>query len=185
MKCKQHTLLLCPVKELAIPHYWIWGDEIFVETGSGMRMQWLSKNEQGSSIFRVVSLSDTLSPCSNLGYLAVISLAHCNTRCCCWVGTLCSFSLPLFLLPFMQTSCRCNNWEGTFLSCLEDRSVAMADGGKMVPIKVSPTADVYPKRIMEYIEGFLISKVTYVHRICIQVKCRHVLDWKLDISVVH
>ncbi|XP_039884288.1 acetylserotonin O-methyltransferase [Simochromis diagramma] len=37
----------------------------------------------------------------------------------------------------------------------------MADGGKMVPTKVSPTADVYPKRIMEYIEGFLISKTLF------------------------
>lgn len=63
--------------------------------------------------------------------------------------------------------------------------MAMADSEKIVPTKVLPTADVYPKRIMEYIEGFLISKVICVHRICIQVKCRHVLDCKLDISVVH
>lgn len=73
----------------------------FVENRSGMRMHCESlhlsvcDNKQGSSVWQqsCFFVHCRLSPCSNLGYLAVISLAHCYSRCCgcCWVGTFCSF----------------------------------------------------------------------------------------------
>lgn len=64
-----------------------------------------SDNEQGGSVLpqSCFFVQCRLSPCSNLGYLAVISLAHCYSHCCCWVGTLSSFSLVLSLLPFIHT----------------------------------------------------------------------------------
>ncbi len=63
-----------------------------------------SDNEQGGSVLpqSCFFVQCRLSPCSNLGYLAVISLAHCYSHCCCcccWVGTLSSsvLSPPPFL----------------------------------------------------------------------------------------
>lgn len=58
---------------------------------------WPVMNKAAVCCPRILSLCNRLSPFSNLGYLVVISLAHCYPcwSCCCWVGTFCCF-LPVF-----------------------------------------------------------------------------------------
>lgn len=65
----------------------------------------VSDNEQGSSVLSQSRffVQCRLSPCCNLGYLAVISLAHCHSYFCCWVGAFWSFCLVLSSLPFILT----------------------------------------------------------------------------------
>lgn len=78
--------------------------EFFIQVCSSV-----SDNEQGSTVLSQswFFVPCRLSPCSNLGYLAVISLAHCHSYCCCWVGgwvgALWSFCLLLSSLPFIRT----------------------------------------------------------------------------------
>jgi len=44
---------------------------------------------------------------------------------------------------------------------LYGRTVAMAERQEMGSSEGTPAADTYPRKILEYMEGFLISKVTY------------------------
>lgn len=41
------------------------------------------------------------------------------------------------------------------------QSVAMAERQEVGSSEGTPAADTYPRKILEYMEGFLISKVTY------------------------
>lgn len=126
----------------------------------------VSDLEQGSSVLpeSCFFVQCRLSPCSNLGYLAVISLAHCYSHCC-WVGTFSSFSLflssPLFiqythLLKHLRSR---TNQRRSSLSL--SKVCAMAERGDVGSSEGMPAADTYPRKILEYMEGFLISKVTH------------------------
>lgn len=54
--------------------------EFFIQVCSSV-----SDNKQGSTVLSQswFFVQCRLSPCSNLGYLAVITLAHCHSYCCC------------------------------------------------------------------------------------------------------
>lgn len=68
----------------------------------------LSDSEQSSSVApeQCSIVQHRLNPSSNLGYLAVISLAHCLSDCCCaaaWWAL--SYNLSL-ILPLHKTHCK-------------------------------------------------------------------------------
>lgn len=114
-------------------------------------------NKAAVCFHRVVSLSKAdLSPRSNLGYLACNQLRPLTTLTAAAGWALC-LGLVLSSPPFFHSPVEASLKKGSSLYC--PNKEAMAEHQEVCSPEGTPAADTYPKKILEYMEGFLISKV--------------------------